>query len=227
MVLSIALALLDCVPVFFLALGLFFLAQLVDRLDPRSRRVALSGFVLILLGALSRASSNLLIAFSGPDVPLLEAMPQVFGGPGYVLMAAAMLRCRASVRARTVRRDPWIVPTLISWAFLLTGLYLNSTGHPGVWRPLLATLAFLGTVTMALAAVDLGLRRQLHVAALLFAFLMASSLTLLALRSVTAQPVLLHVFEAILSIAAQAAFAFGSWRVAAEYRARIGPTAPE
>lgn len=227
MVLAIALALLDCVPVLFLGLGLFFLAQLVDRLDPRSRRVALSGFALILLGAFANASSNLLLAFSGPDVPLLEAMPYVFGGPGFVLMATSLLRCRASVRGRTVRRDPWIMPTLISWAFLLTGLYLNSAGQPGAWKALLGVLGLLGTLTLGFAAADLGLRRQLHVAALLFAFMMASSTTLLVLQSITFQPVLIQLFEAVLSIAAQAAFAFGSWRVAAEYRARIGPTAPE
>jgi len=54
--LAIALALLDLAPILFLSLGLFFLAQLVDRLDPRCRRLALSGVVLVILGGLAGAS---------------------------------------------------------------------------------------------------------------------------------------------------------------------------
>jgi hypothetical protein len=45
------------------------------------------------------------------------------------------------------------------------------------------------------------------------------------LRLLAPEIMLLQLLGELVSLAAQAAFAFASWRVAAEYEARVGPIA--
>jgi hypothetical protein len=223
---AIALALLDFAPVFFLSLGLFFLAQLVDRLDHRCRRMAFAGFILVGLGGLFRAASNLALAVSGEEIPLLAASLWVFAGPGFTLMAAALIRGRATSQGKVISRDPWIVPTALWWMVLLTALYLNTVAGPGRdGRLLLVGLAFVGSAATGITGAALGWSRQLHMAAGLFAFNICATATCIALRALAPQLLLIQVFGELLHLAAQAAFAFAAWRIAAEYHARVGPTA--
>ncbi len=225
MAIAIALALLDFAPVFFLALGLLFLAQLVDRLDSRSRRVALTGFALVTLGGLARAVSNLALAFSGEEIPLLTTAFYVFGGPGFTLMAAALIRARENAVGRPVSGDPWLAPTVVSWIFLFAAFYLSASVDGGAWSRTLLLLSLIGLVVTGLMTASLGWRRQLHMAAALIGFNLTGTLAFVAIRSLGPQTVLLQLFGELMNLAAQAAFAFAAWRVAAEYHARVGPTA--
>ena len=63
-------------------------------------------------------------------------------------------------------------------------------------------------------------------AAALFALNAAATILSAGVSVFTFQTMLIHLFVFLLNLAAQSAFAFASWRVAAEYRARVGPTAP-
>ena len=224
--LVIALALLDLAPLFFLSLGLFFLAQLVDRLDARCRRLALSGLVLVILGGLAGAASNVSLAVTGEDMPLLAATLHVFGAPGSALMAAAVMRARANADGPRVSRDPWLAPTLISWLFLIAAFYLNASFGGDAWVHALLALSLSASTVICIGAGALGWKRQLHMAAALFAFNAFAIIMVAGLRFFTSQTIWIHMFVLPVSLAAQAAFAFASWRVAAEYRARVGPTAP-
>ena len=224
--LAIALALLDLAPIFFLSLGLFLLAQLVDRLDPRCRRMALSGLVLVVVGGLAGAGSNLSLVVLGEEIPLLATLLHVFGAPGTALMAAAVLRARANVDGPRVSRDPWLAPTLISWLFLIAAFYLSTSLGGDVWSRALVALSLLAGTAICLGAGALGWKRQLHMAAALFGFNAIATILVACLRLLTVQTVWMHLFMFLLNLAAQSAFAFASWRVAAEYRARVGPTAP-
>ncbi len=224
--LAIVLALLDLAPIFFGSLGLFFLAQLVDRLDPRCRRMALSGLVLVILGGLAGAASNLSLAVSGEDLPLLATTLHVFGAPGSALMAAAVIRARANAEGPRVGRDPWLTPTLISWLFLIAAFYLNASFGGDAWMHVLVILSLSASTVICIAAGALGWKRQLHMAAALFALNALAMILVAGLRLFTFQTIWIHMFTFMVSVAAQAAFAFASWRVAAEYRARVGPTAP-
>ncbi len=225
MAIASALALLDFAPVFLLALGLFFLAQLVDRLDSRCRRMALTGFALTTLGGLARASSNLALAFAGPDIPLLTTALYVFAGPGFTLMAAALIRARATALGRPENRDPWLAPTAVSWLFLLAAFYLNATVEGDAWSRALLVLAVIGSAATSITSALLGWRRQLHMAAGLFAWSIAGTTAVVLLHGLVSQTIWIQMFEVILNLSAQAAFAFAAWRVAAEYHARVGPTA--
>lgn len=222
---AIALALLDFAPVFFLSLGLFFLAQLVDRLDPRCRRMAVAGFLLVTIGGLGRAMSGLAATALETEIPLLATTLLVFGGPGFTLMAAALFRARATAIAGQPERDPWLAPTAISWLFLLGAFYLNASLGGNAWTYVLLTLLLAGNAATCFGAARLGWKRQLHMAAALLALNVAGTGAVAALKSLSSQPILLQLLEVLIQIAAQAAFAFAAWRVAAEYRARVGPTA--
>ena len=225
--LAIALALLDFAPVFFLSLGLFFLAQLVDRLDPKCRKLALSGFLLVTLGALARAASNLSLAILEQEIPVLATSLYVFAGPGFTLMAGALIRSRATWLGLETRRDPWLAPTLLSWLFLLAAFYLNSAFEGrGEWQRVLLALALFGSAATCLAAARLGWTQKLHMAAALFAFNLGGTSVFVLLRYFVPQGLLIQLVGEVLNLAAQAAFAFASWRVAAEFHARVGPTAP-
>ena len=221
----VALALLDFAPVFFLSLGLFFLAQLVDRLDPRCRRMAIAGFALVTLGGLARATSNVSLAFSGREIPFLTACLYVFAGPGFILMSAALIRGRATLAGRQVRRDPWLGPAVVSWTFLAVAFYLSGAGEDGPWRLVLVALALIGCASIGLVTAILGWARQLHMAAALLAFQAGATWIFLGLRIWAPQSVIVQILGELLNLAAQAAFAFASWRVAAEYQARVGPIA--
>lgn len=224
--LAIVLAVLDLAPIFFLSLGLFFLAQLVDRLDPRCRRMALSGLVLAILGGLAGAASNLSLAIMGEDIPLLAATLHVFGAPGSALIAAAVIRAGTTASGHRVTRDPWIAPTILSWLALIAAFYINSSSGGEAWsRPLLA-LSLSASIALCGAAGALGWKRQLHMAAALFAFNAVAMILVAGLGLFTPQTIWIHIFVFLVSLAAQSTFAFASWRVAAEYRARVGPTAP-
>ena len=223
---AIALALLDFAPVFFLALGLFFLAQLVDRLEPRCRVMALAGFGLVTLGGLARAFSNLMLAFTGQEIPLLSTSLYVFAGPGFLLMAASMVRARAALAKRRVARDPWIVPSVVSWLFLGAAYYLNTSVEPGgEGNRILIALALFGSAVICLVGAALGWARQLHMAAFLFGMHLVGTGIFVGLRYLETQNLLIQLFGELLSLAAQAGFAFAAWRVAAEYQAKVGPTA--
>lgn len=224
--LVIALAVLDLAPISFLSLGLFFLAQLVDRLDARCRRMALSGLVLVILGSLAGAASNLSLAVSGEEIPLLATTLHVFGAPGSALMAAAVIRARANALGPRVSRDPWLAPTLISWLFLIAAFCLNASYGGDAWSRILLALSLSASTAICIAAGVLGWKRQLHMAAGLFAFNAVAMILVAGLHLFTSQTILIHMFAFLTSLAAQSAFAFASWRVAAEYRARVGPTAP-
>jgi len=224
--LAIVLAFLDLAPIFFGALGWFFLAQLVDRLDPRCRRLALSGLVLVILGGLAGAASNLSLAITGEEIPLLAATLHVFGAPGFALMAAAVVRARANADGPRVSRDPWIAPTIVSWLFLIAAFYLNAAVGGDAWSRALVALSLSAHIVVCIGAGALGWKRQLHMAAGLFALNAFAMIVVAGLRLFTSQTIWIHMFVFLLSLAAQAAFAFAAWRVAAEYRARVGPTAP-
>ncbi len=225
-ILAIVLALLDLAPIFFQSLGLFFLAQLVDRLDSRCRRLALSALLLVVFGGLAGAASNLSLAIVGEEIPLLAATLHVFGAPGSALMAAAMIRARANADGPRVSRDPWIAPTVISWLFLIGAFYVNASFGGEAWSRVLVGLSLLSGLVTCFAAGALGWRRQLHMAAALLAFNAVVTPAAGGLRMYSPQNVWIHMLAFLLNIAAQCAFAFAAWRVAAEYQARVGPTAP-
>ena len=222
---AVALALLDFAPVFFLALGLFFLAQLVDRLEPRCRRLALTSLALITVGALARAASNVMFALTGDEIPFLTTLIYVFGAPGFALMAESLMRAWMRVIGRSPRLDPWLVPSVVSWIFLLAAFAMRGEPGSGTWKAVLAVLFLGGSFITSLSAAVLGWKRRLHMAAALLALQFAGTFIFVSIRTFAPQHPLIVLFAELLMLASQCAFAFACWRIAAEYNAKVGPTA--
>jgi hypothetical protein len=222
---AVALALFDFAPIFFLALGLFFLAQLVDRLEPRCRRLALASLLFVTVGAIARASSNVMLALTGDEIPFLATLIYVFGAPGFALMAESLMRSWMKVIGRSPRLDPWLVPSVISWIFLIAAFALRGEEGSGPWKAVLTVLFLGGSFLTALSAAVLGWKRRLHMAAALFALQYAGTFIFVSIRTFAPEHPLILLFTELLMLASQCAFAFACWRVAAEYNAKIGPTA--
>jgi hypothetical protein len=217
-VLAIALALLDFAPVFFLAVGLLFFARLAGKLDPRCFRMGIAGFILVTVGGLARAVSNLALAITGAEIPVLAISLLVFAGPGFALCAGALYRGWQTRLGRPASQDPWIVPVTLSWAFLLLAFYVQSRGGEGrEWARVLFVLAWGGSLATCALAAALGWRERLHMSAGLLAF-HAFAMTLLAgVGFLGLQSIWIQVIAELLDLAAQMAFAFAAWRISAEY----------
>jgi hypothetical protein len=222
-VIALVLALLDFAPVFFLVLGLFFLAQLVDSLEPRARRVALAALVLVGLGAATRAISNVIVAVGQSEVGILATPIYVLGAPGAVLMAEALLRCWMKTIGRSPKLDPWFMPSVLSWMALFVAFLLRGESGNGPWRAVLMSLFLFGAFVTSLATAVLGWKRRLHMASAMLALQFAAIVIFVSIRAFAPQHPLIVLFAEVLLLAGQCAFAFACWRVAAEYGAKLGP----
>lgn len=218
---AIALALLDFAPVFFLSLGLLFLARLAGKLDPRCFRMGVAGFALVATGGVARAVSNLALAVTGDEIPVLATSFLLFAGPGFALAAGALVSGWRTQIGRPSTRDPWILPVGLSWAVLLLAFYLQSTGSEGQdWARVLLGLGWVGSLVTSAVTAALGWRERLHMAAGLLG-LQAFTMTLLAgLGFLGLQSIWIQLLAEVLDLAAQMAFAFAAWRVSAEYLAK-------
>ena len=219
--LAIALALLDFAPVFFLSLGLLFFARLAGKLDARCFRMGIAGFILVTAGGVARAVSNLALAITGEEIPVLAISLLVFAGPGFALCGGALYRGWQTRLGHPSSRDPWIAPVALSWMALLFAFYVQSRGGEGrEWARVLLGLAWAGSVATCALAAALGWRERLHMAAGLLAF-HAFAMTLLAgLGFLGLQSIWIQLLAEVLDLAAQMAFAFAAWRISAEYLAK-------
>ena len=83
-------------------------------------------------------------------------------------MAGALFRGWATMQGHQPARDPWIVPTAISWLILIAALYIETSLGGDVWKTALVGFAVAGGAVTCLFAAVIGLKRQLHMAAALF-----------------------------------------------------------
>ncbi|MFD0475531.1 hypothetical protein ACFQ0B_50390 [Nonomuraea thailandensis] len=110
----LALALVDFLPVLAMAAGIALLAPFAARTRGRLPGwAALAGGVLVVLGGLLKAVWKLLVAAGGPDVGWLAGVQFYLFGPGFALLAWAVLGRRpplwgmaASRRRAWPRRSP-------------------------------------------------------------------------------------------------------------------------
>ncbi|TYB64270.1 hypothetical protein FXF51_21280 [Nonomuraea sp. PA05] len=91
----LALALVDFLPVLAMAAGIALLVPYIARTaGPLAGRAALAGGVLVVLGGLLKAVWKLLVAAGGPDVAWLAGVQFYLFGPGFALLAWAVLSGR-------------------------------------------------------------------------------------------------------------------------------------
>lgn len=213
MIYTVPLALLDFVPVVFSSLGLFFLARMVERSEPGAKSLAYLGLVLVALGGLSKALWKLVLAATGLNLSPLDQFLFVFLGPGFVMMAAALLRVRRAERGFPAKTSPWPIPSAICLVFLSLAAFLLVSYEGRLWSTVLLILTVIGSNMIGVVAAGLLCRRRHYGTALLFAANLVAALVLARLARIEVQTIPLQWFEEGLNTLSQAAFAFASWKL--------------
>lgn len=217
------LALLDLVPVVLTALGLRLVARLVGEADPRAGRRAALGAALVVAGGLGKASSKVIAAAGGPDLPVLAALLYPGLALGYVLLAGAVVAAGRDRAGGGLR--PWLP------AALVLGVLLAVTVAAGPGSGRVVPLAWLVTGGTASLVLDGLLARRAWragrrgAAALLLAHL-AATLALQALARPDDQTIALQWVQEILNTVTQAAFLAAATVLAAVGRERRAEEVP-
>ena len=214
---TVILSVLEIAPVVFASMGLFFLSRLIDRLDPRSGRMAKAAWALVTFGALSHAAWRVARAVLGIDLDPFATAPLVFCAPGLALLSAGLARAWAAVHSRVIRQDPWLAPIALGWLALLGAFYLHGSMGGEMWRLPLLALIVSAAATISFFSAALGWRLRLHMAAVLFAANLAAAAALAAVAAFPGSPLLLRFIVETLHAVSEAAFAIAAWRTAVEY----------
>lgn len=200
---SLALAIQDYMPIILSAVGLFFLARLCGRADPRLGDLAFTGMIVITIGGLSKATWKVIAATMTQDVVLLERMLFGLMAPGFIFVALAFLAATGVERARhPARVTSRMAVALLVLAF---GFGLSQSGVMGIEMFLLA-LTVIASTTVYVRAIQVARARDLPAAAALFTFALLAALSLGAIGSLD-QTIALQWTEQLVNTAALAAFA--------------------
>ncbi|GAA2211634.1 hypothetical protein GCM10009850_070940 [Nonomuraea monospora] len=196
----LALALVDFLPVLAMAAGIALLVPYTARAaGPLAGRAALAGGVLVVLGGLLKAVWKLLVAAGGPDVAWLAGVQFYLFGPGFALLAWAVL---------TVRR-----PGPPFWAlggFALAGV-AGALASGATWPLLIVT-----TVCATILGVRLLLLSRQPAGRALFGFNLLGTYVMGLLASRPEQTIALQWVEETLNTLTWTAFAVAVLRLTRE-----------
>jgi hypothetical protein len=208
---SVAVALFDFVPVAVSAAGLIVLAAAIARRHGALAPVAWAAALAIPLGGACKATWKLLIALGQPDVPWLANLLFILLAPGFAAMAFALHHARRAARPAVspARLAAWLAASLLpalalaialpgsrAWFFWLLGATVaGSAARAGQAVVTARALASGWPVTAA------------------FAYNFAATFALGGLARLPAGEATAWIQESV-NLSAQAAFAWGAWRLA-------------
>lgn len=200
---TVPLALVDFLPVIFSFLGCLVLARMVAREQPRAARWAYLAAVLIGLGGLCKSTWKLLVAAAEVDIAWLDGMLFVLMGPGFLLLAWAVLSVRKG------RLAMWWPYAVLGALAVIGAVAVQSTA------PMLGITA-LGSMAVSFYAVLMGWSRRDWLVMALFSFSILVALVLVPLGSPSReQTIALQWFEETTNTLGQLAFLLGALRLAA------------
>ncbi|MEV0590725.1 hypothetical protein [Nonomuraea cavernae] len=201
----LALALVDFLPVLAMTAGISLLVPFVRRMaGPSIATAALAGGALTVTGGALKAVWKLIVASGGPDIVWMAKAQFFLLGPGFTLLAWALL----STAPSTAGRRP---PLWAFAAFAVAGL-AAAAALGGTWPLLIVT-----TVSATILGVRLLLlsRRANQVAAtFLFGFNLLGTYAMGILAGQPEQTIALQWVEESLNTLTWTAFAMGVWRLA-------------
>lgn len=203
---TVPLALLDFVPVIFSFLGCLVLARMVARERPPAAVYAYVGAVLIGLGGLCKSTWKLLVAAADVDVAWLDGMLFVLMGPGFLMLAWAVLSVR---KGRLAMWWPFVALGVVA---VIGAVAVQSTA------PMLGITA-LGSMAVSFYALLMGWSRRDWLVVALFAFSILVAIVMVPLGSPSReQTIALQWFEETTNSLGQLAFLLGALRLAAGRR---------
>lgn len=218
---TLALALVDFLPVVFTALGMFLVARMVAHTGQAQGQMAMLGASLIVAGGLLKATWKLIMAASAgaTDIRWLDNGLFILMAPGFVLMSAAVWCAVRAVRGRTLGAV-WPAP-LITITLMLAGSIVLAVRTPDspAWERLLLGVMVLATVITSTQLIVFAFRQQMPFMGALFVVNLVGVFVLNGLARIEDQTIALQWLEESINTVAWLAFAFAAWRVYAYTRA--------
>ena len=226
---TVPLALVDFFPVAFTAAGLFYVARMVNHLNPAQGRVAALGAVLTVAGGFFKALWKLVMATSGgaTDLNWMEDGLFVWMAPGYTLLAWSVWQAIRMARGQKVRH-PWLAPAAFIAVMFAASIYLFSTrpDSPG-WERILLSVMVLATVITGIFLVVFAFRQKLPLAGWLFILNLLGIFLLNGLARLPEQPISLQWIEEGINAVAWLAFAWGAYLIYQHTRVTFGVDAAQ
>lgn len=208
---SLALALEDYLPVIFSLIGVWFIARTVHQLDRGLGIMTFTGFGLLAVGGILKATWKLLMASNGTDIPLFSQALFPMIAPGFTLISTAVYGYTRQLRGKPAISWLWLVPVIVIALFVGGSALIASNGGP--WRVPLIMLATIGNVALLLMLAVGAWRRNMRGIAVVFVVVLLVIIGMSQMASNVPQTIPMQWFEQIAQTLAQLAFCLSAWQL--------------
>ena len=209
---TLGLALEDYVPVILSIAGLYFISQMINRIDSDSGRLARIALVLIGTGGLLKASWKLIIATTGNDVVWMDNSLFVLLGPGFTLMAFALWGAIRKNDGQPVKSNLAIPPIIIIVLFGALAVFMSTRGGR-TWVFILLGLTTISNTAVLIMLIRQSWRKAFQLGAVLFGVNLLLIFMLSGMARIDPQTIPLQWGEQITNTFSQSAFVYAAWRL--------------
>jgi hypothetical protein len=222
----VLLALHDYLPVFFSAVGLCLLAQMIARMNRAAGVLAWLGFFLVVAGGVFKATYKLDMATVGADYRWMDSGIFVWMGPGFTIMAWALWVGQRTIAGKRAPQPVWLVPALLCALVLGTAAYLwSSAPQARTWSLMLLGVTTIGNFALSGLAIAQSWRQGLKLAVALFVFNIVAILVLQGLARLAQDSLALQWTQQFSNMFSNLAFAVAAWQLHDSTKARLGVSA--
>ncbi len=216
---SVFMALQDYIPVILSSIGLFFLAQMVNRVDKQAGKLAILGWFMVTSGGFNKATWKLMMATtnSQTDIRILDDGLFFLLGPGFLAMGFAIWYAQRTIvdKKRPFFNSVWIVPGILNATFVGLAVSLGILSpEKRTWYFIVLGLTTIANFVTAGLVIRQGYRFGDMLVALLFAFNVLMILMLTGMARIEPQTVSLEWIQQFSNTLSNAAFAFASYKLA-------------
>ncbi len=213
---TLGLALQDYFPVIFSSLGLWAIAGLIKRIDPKLGQMALIAWLLVTIGGTMKATWIFTLAVTNGETNLVFFDKSLFVwlGIGFLFMSYAISYAWRIIDSNSPRESVWRWPLITTVLFFVIGAVLGLP-NPAVdaWRFLFLGVMTVGNVAMAVLLIRQARKQNQGTVALLFTFNVLV-MFILAGMARTEQTVVMQWMSQIFNTLAQIAFWVGGVQLA-------------
>lgn len=216
---TVFMALQDYMPVVLSSIGLFLLARMVARVDPRSGRLAYLGWLLVSLGGINKATWKLVMAATASQVNLewLDNSLFLLMGPGFLAMGFAIWYAQRLLQDKKLPffGSVYVVPGVLTAVIVGLALALG-LANPASRVPffILLGLTTVGNFVLGGLVIRQGWQMGSRIVMLLFGFNLAAILMLTYMARIEPQTIPLEWTAQITNTLSNAAFAYAAYQLA-------------
>jgi len=212
---TLALAIVDFLPVLFTAIGLIYVARMVFHIDKSHGQAAFTGALLTVAGGFFKAVWKLIMATSNStiDIHWMEAGLFVWMAPGYTLLLWTVWQTVRSVTGKRIL-NAWIAP-LVFIAAMFAGSFYLYTSNPNspAWERVLLSVMVLATVITGILLIVFGFRQKLPLASWFFVINLVGIILLNGFARLDNQPIALQWIEESINAISWLCFAIAAQQI--------------